>query len=635
MSEVGCYEILPVGFWMLPPERRLGIVEEFRRLCVLVQKELKIYAIRSSRSIPVPGGEYRSTFYKFYVECEEPIDYLLSDVGFGFQSIPKIPKLKVRREKLKLLVLEDGRKARVYTIWWLPSTLNLGFLGELYGLEDLERLVLTVKPLMPDEAVSRMRKYTSFLRSIALTERIRGRILKEEFQLKLRMAEEVYRLLVRGRTHLFEVKCNLIVDGESLAKVNEKAEKVKKLLRTKLIKVDSPAFLQKAMAQGLAGKKLIVDWGGLGVFFPFIGKDIVEVPGGIFLGEAFGEATPRPVIFDPFLRTNYNVLIIGKSGAGKSFTSKLILTRLIIQHRDMAYFVIDPEQEYVFLSEVGDARRVRVYRGQPLGLDPVRIFNDKDAGARIIADMVQLPNKPPNLWTELRTLMKDAKSIYDIYEAASEFDPKTGRPGLKVYLKDLVEGADSFIIQGEPPTFSKRMVFDLSSLHGEFVSTKNWERNITLQRVSILLFSKIWQMIEDENFLPRHIPKTIVIDEVWLYTRVPAATAFMETVARRGRKRNLLFIINTQMARDILEGPGKALVENCATKILLCQEVSATKYIGEAFNLPKYEVEVLPDLTPGRGFLIADEIHIPIAFWASDQEYWWFTTKPEEKAETR
>ena len=105
-----------------------------------------------------------------------------------------------------------------------------------------------------------------------------------------------------------------------------------------------------------------------------------------------------------------------------------------------------------------------------------------------------------------------------------------------------------------------------------------------------------------------------------------------KTVARRGRKRNLLFIINTQMARDVLEGPGRVLVENCATKILLSQEASAAKYVSEAFNLPKYEVEVLPDLTPGRAFMIADAIHIPIAFYASDEEFWYFTTKPEERA---
>ena len=624
MGEVGRYEIFPVGFWMLPAEKRLSIAESFRRLCVQAQRELRFYAIRSSRSIPLPGAEYTSTYYRFYVECDEPIDYLLSDTGFSFQSIPEIPELKVKREKPKFLVLEDGRRARAYTIWWLPSTLNLGFLGEIYRLEDVERVVLTVKPLMPDEAVGRMRRYTSFLRSIALADRSKGRLPREELQLKLGMAEEIYRMLARGRTHLFEVKCNLLVDGGSLAEVREKSERVKRALRVRLVRIDSPAFLQKAMVLGLAGKKLTVDWGGLGAFFPFIGRDIVETPGGIFLGEAYGEATPRPVIFDPFLRTNYNILIVGKSGAGKSFTSKIFLTRLAAQHRNMAYFVIDPEQEYVFLAEIGDARRVRIFRGQPLGLDPVRIFEEKDVGARIIADMVYLPYEPPELWNELRSLMKDAESIYDIYEAAS--------PGLKAYLKDLVEGMDSFLIQGEPPTFSKRMVFDLSSLHSEFVSTKDWRRNITLQRASILLFSKIWQMIEDESFLPRHVPKAIVIDEVWLYTQVPAAAAFMETVARRGRKRNLLFIINTQMARDVLEGPGRALVENCATKILLSQEASAAKYVGEAFNLPKYEVEVLPDLAPGRAFMIADAIHIPIAFYASDEEYWYFTTKPEERA---
>jgi len=98
-----------------------------------------------------------------------------------------------------------------------------------------------------------------------------------------------------------------------------------------------------------------------------------------------------------------------------------------------------------------------------------------------------------------------------------------------------------------------------------------------------------------------------------------------------GRKRNVAFILNTQRAMDVLEGSGgRALLENCATKVLLRQDESAVRTVGEAFALSESEKDAVLSFGQGQGLLIAENIHVPVDFLATKEEHMIFTTKPSE-----
>jgi len=158
-------------------------------------------------------------------------------------------------------------------------------------------------------------------------------------------------------------------------------------------------------------------------------------------------------------------------------------------------------------------------------------------------------------------------------------------------------------------------------------------RSLTFQAANVLVFSKIWQMIDNTKFLPLHIPKVVLIDELWLYTSLPASASFLEGVSRRGRKRNVLLLLNSQRLADILENQaGKAVIENCATKIMLRQDESAIKQAGQTIGLSVAEMETLLELNQGQGLITAGDIHLPIDFIATQQEYNIFTTKPTERS---
>ena len=139
-------------------------------------------------------------------------------------------------------------------------------------------------------------------------------------------------------------------------------------------------------------------------------------------------------------------------------------------------------------------------------------------------------------------------------------------------------------------------------------------------------------MLDNTQFLPLHTQKLVIIDELWLYTALPAAASFLEGVSRRGRKRNVTLLLNSQRLADVLENSaGKAVIENCASKIMLRQDESTIKQASQTIGLSPAEMEALLELNQGQGLIVAGDIHLPIDFIASQNEYAIFTTKPTER----
>ena len=66
-------------------------------------------------------------------------------------------------------------------------------------------------------------------------------------------------------------------------------------------------------------------------------------------GICLGKSAGRPVFLDFFARNkervNSNMVVIGKSGSGKSYATKSILANLAAENSKI--FILDPENEYL------------------------------------------------------------------------------------------------------------------------------------------------------------------------------------------------------------------------------------------------------------------------------------------------
>lgn len=615
---VCAYEVFPVNFVMLPKQKRDETLWRFQRLLNSLPCEVKLSAVKTQKTLEIAENKLTTTYYRFFVESRgEPIDWLLEQCGFKQQPLTELPKPLPVKTFPKYLALENGKLLRSFTVYQLPGTLLPGFVSDLYGL--CERVLVCIKPLAPEVATSRMGKYMRFLKSLILADQTKGRIVKDEVKLKHAMAEATYQGLITGSTRLFELKVNVSIVGENLEELKTNTKKLKDTLQSRFIRLDYPAYLQQELALGAIGKKLVVDTGTASTFFPFVSADLIESPGGVFLG--VNRLTGAPVMFDPHLRMNQNIVIIGKTGSGKSFTSKIFLTRLLQKHKNLAFFVVDPENEYGAVGRLSGADVLDITTEKQLGLDPVQIFADnKDTAAGIIADLSGIEDN--RSYQELRTIVGSSQDLLEVYQNSPD--------ALKDRLASFVTGPDSFLTMGEPQKFSTRMVFNLSALHRQLAPTQR--RSLTFQAANVLVFSKIWQMLDNTQFLPLSIPKLVLVDELWLYTSMPASASFLEGVSRRGRKRNVILLLNSQRLADVIENQaGKAVIENCATKALLRQDESAIRLASETIGLSTAEMDSLLELSAGQGLIVTDDIHVPVDFISTKDEYAIFTTKPTER----
>lgn len=606
------YEVQPLNFVMLPNSKQQELIERFRQFLNSLNSSIRLVAKKSSKAIPIGDDSYQMQFYRYFIESEENIDDRLSGFGLVYNRISEIPSYTIIRKMSDRMILPEGKMVRTFSLYKLSSTLVEGFVSETYGIADEVSIVIV--PIAQEQATAKMNKYAKFLSGMILADQQKRRTSPYELVQRYTMAQQTLELLTNGQTRLFKIMVNFVVGGKDRKDLNRNVKLLKNTLQARLLYLDSPRFAQGHLLAGHLGKRLVVDTTTAATLFPFVSADIVELPDGVFIGA--NKLTGAPVIYDVFMHDNYNISTLGTSGSGKSFSTKIIVSRMLQRNPDAALFVFDPENEYMKVGGVLEANVVEFDPHSDMGLDPLKIYSPIDA-SEIIASITNLPQ---DYHATLRTIANKADDIQSLYNSCPE--------GMQGYLKDLVgDGTLTHVFRGKPVEFTNRMVF----------SMKDIESNIEKNLLSLLLFGKVWNMINDESHLPRAVQKIVVVDEAWLYLAIPAAARFLERTARLGRKRNVCFIINTQRAADVLgesddkPGLGRSIIENSATKVLLRQDELSADVVARAFGLSEREREHLVELESGNGFLIAQNVHVPIKFIASEEEEQIFTTRPSDR----
>ena len=111
--------------------------------------------------------------------------------------------------------------------------------------------------------------------------------------------------------------------------------------------------------------------GSVAAAFPYVYKVMMEKKG-ICLGKSAG----RPVFLDFFARNkervNSNMVVIGKSGSGKSYATKSILANLAAENSKI--FILDPENEYLGLARSLKGKIIDVGSATEGRLNPFHII---------------------------------------------------------------------------------------------------------------------------------------------------------------------------------------------------------------------------------------------------------------------
>ena len=121
-----------------------------------------------------------------------------------------------------------------------------------------------------------------------------------------------------------------------------------------------------------------------------------------------------------------------------------------------------------------------------------------------------------------------------------------------------------------------------------------------------ILLSWIWEKYVKKNSEDRKKAKKkrVLVDEAWMLLPYPEAVDFLNTMARRARKRNVSLAIVSQRFQDFYENPDvQAVLTSSDTKLFLAQDKAEIEYVKSVFKLSEGEANFLITCSKGEGLL--------------------------------
>src|SRR5256714_1527905 len=236
-----------------------------------------------------------------------------------------------------------------------------------------------VEPIDPVTAASRLKKQLARLESGRRHGAEHGRLEDPQVEAATEDAYDLSARVARGEGKLFRVGLYLSVHANSQRALDEEVAALRSLCASLLLDAKHTTYrcLQGwvstlPMGLDLIGMQRTFDTSALAAAFPFTSPALppadptsVAAPCGVLYGYNVG--SQGLVHWDRFACDNHNSVILGRSGAGKSYLVKLEVLRSL--YRGIEIHVIDPEDEYTRLAGAVGGTRVHL-GGQGVRLNP-------------------------------------------------------------------------------------------------------------------------------------------------------------------------------------------------------------------------------------------------------------------------
>ena len=366
--------------------------------------------------------------------------------------------------------------------------------------------------------------------------------------------------------------------------------------------------------------------------------------------------------FDAKIYPNPNIIILGMSGSGKSYT--LMLTAIRMREDKNQVFIIAPDKGHEFkrLCDAIGGTYINLSAGSEDNINPLEIRKKDLSVTRLIdgEDMEQshliqkvqqvetlISLMVPDINHEERQLVdeailqtyqkfgitKDNDSLIDpdnpdqyrkmpilgdIHEALKAFGKRTER--ITTILSRYVTGSAASI---NTPTNvdldNKFVVLDISSMTDD------------MKPIGMFIaLDYVWDKTRED----RTKKKAIIIDEVWQLigqTASERSAKFVVQVFKVIRAYGGCAIAATQDLEDffgLADGfYGKNIINNSKIKFIMKLEKTAAEAVQSSAELTDAEVEELTRFDSGEGILVANTNHVIVQVKASSYEHDLITTR--------
>ena len=351
--------------------------------------------------------------------------------------------------------------------------------------------------------------------------------------------------------------------------------------------------------------------------------------------------------------TNPHAIVIGASGAGKSF----FVNDFILQNArlDAHFFVLDKGDSYKKLCQILGGQYIRFELNDPVTINPFLKEPDAEHLAflvTVLSEMCSGGDERERLFREQEGVLQ--KAILAAYEERKNKDEE-------VVLSDVVDKLKSHACNrklGLGESIGLKLALKLTPFtregsYGKFFDGKNQFKMDTkftvfelgnlsahsdLQLVVLLnIMYFITNFVSSAEMKPKR--KFLLIDEAWSLLRLKNTAEFITNSFKTYRKYHCSAVAITQEITDLVGGDcGIAIQANAANKVFLKQEPNVVDSLKTFASLADKEIELLKSVETQKGkfseaLLISDTsrgvirlVPDPFLYWvatsdAKDNEY--------------
>ena len=369
------------------------------------------------------------------------------------------------------------------------------------------------------------------------------------------------------------------------------------------------------------------------VFIPYTSQEIFK-KNGIYYG--LNQTTDNLIVYSRLGGNNFNGLIFGASGAGKSFTAKCEMLSVMLRDENNYVYVIDPEGEYKSLAGPLKGEVVELTTSSNSFINPLDM--DIDYGGD--GDPVPLKTNYIISMIEIilgngQTLNPQAKSIIDrcvqtIYRGYIEHIDKLRAAGSNITIDreamptlsnlynelnrqqedeahTIAEIIELYAV-GSLSTFSHRtsvnpdarfVVYDISKLG---TGMKNLGLHICL--------NEVWnRMIENRK---KGKWTWFYIDEFYLLLQSDSAASFLAQVWKRARKWHGVPTGIMQNTEDLLRNvDAHNIINNTGFVIMLDLPRMDRMNLSDLLQIPESQMGYITNAEPGHGLVYTGKTVLP------------------------
>lgn len=463
---------------------------------------------------------------------------------------------------------------------------------------------------------------------------------------KLADIESLLAKRVSGETKLFSVALNIVLRHLDEAILDEQVEKV--LL--KMRELSGSEGMVESLAAGAIFFSASLPNARCSERNRRMNTEVLADFLPIF-GDWKGHDEPRVLLrnrsggllgFDPFSPrlTNFNQIVSGGSGAGKSFLTNILISHLMKE--DPKVFILDIGGSYKKVTENFGGQYI------PIGSDSALSLNPFDMNERTI-EMIDQKIKFMTSLVELMTKEEDASSIKklersEIETAIKEVINSEEEPRLSQLRERLLRNSEVSLQNmgkiltpwcGDSP-YGKFVDQQTNlELHSQIVcfDLKGLESQPDLQAVTLFLITDlIWREVQRDKTKP----KFVVFDECWQLLENEAGARFLGEVFRTFRKYKASAIAISQTMDDFANSKvSSAILPNASVKWLLKQTGGNLPSLEKILRLSDREIRLVESVSSKKGlyseaFLIAGDDRQVVTVESTPLEYWLATTDPAD-----